>query len=556
MQPLEIAVVGCGPRGIAVVERIFRLAAATARPLRLTIYEPAQLGVGVHKPELPEYLMLNTVARQATAFADSSMVDPGSPARDHATFLSWCRAKNLSTPAIPPAPETEVGGESFMRRSTFGRFMAEAAAGLLRAAPDHVAVSVCDRAVRQIHQAGATVLLQLEDGYRAQADCVVITTGHGLQHDWTELVRVAGSGGKTTVGAVEAGATTTLEGMGLLAFDVLAALTTGRGGRFERVGRQVTYFPSGEEPAIRMWSRSGRLPFARPKDARHTPREAAGLLTDDQIRELRSRTPDGRLNFIDDVWPALQSALLEPSLSPGALSACAFLLDAGGRTYLDQADYQATLRRIAAFDIAEAKLGLKRSAFKAHVEGLRDARDTLRSVVDEPGLTKEGHRAFFAIVPGLSNRAVVGPQIERLEELLALLQAGTVRLVGGPGAVLESRATGFRLRSRRFRFPQSVDAKYAIRAIVDPAPSVSALLPWAARHPALPDLVALDPCGRVRRNDGSLAPIAVYGPPAEGSSYYNNYVLWPGTRSRFVSEVDATLRGWFDTETTGGSGIA
>ena len=45
--------------------------------------------------------------------------------------------------------------------------------------------------------------------------------------------------------------------MGLVGFDLLTALTVGRGGTFEDVGDRKRYRPSGNEPLIHLYSRSG-----------------------------------------------------------------------------------------------------------------------------------------------------------------------------------------------------------------------------------------------------------------------------------------------------------
>ncbi len=57
--------------------------------------------------------------------------------------------------------------------------------------------------------------------------------------------------------ASPAGAPMAIGGMGLVAFDLLAALTVGRGGSFDDSGMRKRYVPSGREPEIYLYSRSG-----------------------------------------------------------------------------------------------------------------------------------------------------------------------------------------------------------------------------------------------------------------------------------------------------------
>ena len=41
--------------------------------------------------------------------------------------------------------------------------------------------------------------------------------------------------------------------------------------------------------------------------------------------------------------------------------------------------------------------------------------------------------------------------------------------------------------------------------------------------------------------DWGPARVALFGPPAEGSNYYNNFIPWPGTWSRLLTGIDAVI---------------
>jgi len=59
------------------------------------------------------------------------------------------------------------------------------------------------------------------------------------------------------VTSIPNGATVAVEGMGLVATDVVMALTLGRGGTFTESGDRLRYVRSGDEPSLRLFSRSG-----------------------------------------------------------------------------------------------------------------------------------------------------------------------------------------------------------------------------------------------------------------------------------------------------------
>jgi hypothetical protein len=65
-------------------------------------------------------------------------------------------------------------------------------------------------------------------------------------------------------------------------------------------------------------------------------------------------------------------------------------------------------------------------------------------------------------------------------------------------------------------------------------------------HPADTRYLNLDRNGHPFTNGGNICKaLAVFGPPAEGASYYNNYVLWPGVWSRVSTDIDRVLKPHF-----------
>ena len=79
--------------------------------------------------------------------------------------------------------------------------------------------------------------------------------------------------------------TVAVEGMGLVAVDVVMALTLGRGGSFVENGDRLRYVRSGDEPALRLFSRSG-FPYC-----------AKAVATVDESDEYRAVV-------CTDSWPA------------------------------------------------------------------------------------------------------------------------------------------------------------------------------------------------------------------------------------------------------------
>jgi hypothetical protein len=84
------------------------------------------------------------------------------------------------------------------------------------------------------------------------------------------------------------------------------------------------------------------------------------------------------------------------------------------------------------WDIAEALRGNMTSPTKSACDIIRDLRDRIRHAVEFGGLTPDSQRIFVTEFTPLHNRLAVGPAVEALEELLALVEAGIVDPYCGP----------------------------------------------------------------------------------------------------------------------------
>jgi hypothetical protein len=173
--------------------------------------------------------------------------------------------------------------------------------------------------------------------------------------------------------------------------------------------------------------------------------------------------------------------------------------------------------------------------------------------VDHDRLTPASHAWFYGVFAGAANRVVIGPQLERHAELLALVAAGVVSVGPGPNPVFEPAGHPGgrgRLTSADLAEPGSVTVDRVLvghSAAVDPARSANPLLCGLAATGRLTPVTALGrPVGvRVDRElravgaDGRAQPaLHVFGPLTEGSTYYNHYVTSPGGPSRATADAD------------------
>ncbi|MEC4018586.1 hypothetical protein [Streptomyces sp. H27-D2] len=217
-------------------------------------------------------------------------------------------------------------------------------------------------------------------------------------------------------------------------------------------------------------------------------------------------------------------------------------------------------------DLREAERGLAGSPLKAALEVLRDQRDGLRHAVDFGGLEEKSHEEFYGSFTSVLNRSVTGPQLDRHEELLALIRAGVVRVPFGPEPRTDwdSRTGTWRLSSTRLADPYAESADWLCRATSgqpDAEHTASPLLldllhtGHIRRHrPQAPSSRGVDitpgqhPIGRQGEVDEQMW---VLGPLCEGATFYNHYVPAPGGVSRALKDAHRCVAAMLDAARRG-----
>ncbi|MGW4381396.1 FAD/NAD(P)-binding protein [Kitasatospora sp. NPDC004531] len=479
LAPYRIAVVGSGPRGLAVLERLAaRLAAEPpAQPVEIHLYDPVQIGCGrIWRTDQPSWYLMNTVAGEVTMFSGPADAGPARPGAGP-TLAQWWASVDPDCP----------GPDGYAPRPLYGRYLSYLCDTAEAALPPGTTLHRHPVEVLDLRPRAGRYLLECADGSRLTADRVVLTTGHprpdldpaqqrladfAAQHPDAHYVP-GDSASDMPLDDLRAGSTVGVLGLGLSFYDVLVALTIGRGGTFaELPGGALEYRPSGREPLLVAGSRSGVPIPARgrnQKSSDHTYRPR--LLTADRIADLRRRR---RLDFRRDVLPLLlgemelvyygtavrarfgadtaerfvQQALAACSdRAPGrAIRLLAAHFGAGalppldldaltrpfaGRTFADPDEYHRALFDVLDEDLRHARLGNLHGPLKASFDVLRDTRGILRTAVDFSGLTPDSHRKdFLAWFTPVSSFLAAGPPLDRLRQTRALLDAGVLRVVG------------------------------------------------------------------------------------------------------------------------------
>ncbi|MFG2828038.1 FAD/NAD(P)-binding protein [Streptomyces sp. NPDC048434] len=475
-----LALVGAGPRGTSVLERICASAAelAPGAPLTVHVIDPAPPGAGqVWRTAQPPELLMNTVASQVTLFTDDS-VECAGPIRTGPSLYAW--------------EGCEVGPDDYPGRALYGRYLEWVFRRTVRTAPEEVTVVVHRaRAVRLAEAPGGSQSLTLDDGRTLHGlGAVVLAQGHlpavadpeqgrladyAAGHGLCYLPPANPADLSAGLAALAPGRPVLLRGLGLNFFDHMALLTTARGGRFVHgADGALTYLPSGREPRLYAGSRRGIPYHARGDNAkgahgRHLPL----LLTPEVIAGFRKRADSGDLpDFLTEVWPLVAKevevvyyeALLmrrgagdEPrhrfrerfldSAHRGPEEAAA--LDASGiapaerwdwdriarphteRSFAGRAAFREWLLGHLRQDVTHARQDNVSGPLKAALDVLRDLRNELRQIVDHGGLAGASRRSHLdRWYTPLNAFLSIGPPRRRIEEMTALIEAGVLEVVG------------------------------------------------------------------------------------------------------------------------------
>ena len=278
-QSIRTAIVGAGPRGTSVLERLLArsaaLTAAGAGPVRLhvDVIDPYPAGPGhVWQPGQSRLFLMNTQSFYPTLIPE----DPAlAPPVAGTTFDQW-RGRQQKDPS-PSLSEEELAelavltASDFPSRALYGRYLRSTVEELRRNAPDGVTIDFHETSALSVRPSGdGTFDVGLATGATIRTGSVVLALGHipsRLNPEQRELQSSAEQLGlryfppavpaDVDWSLIPSGEPVLVRGMGLNFFDTMGQLTEGRGGKFISNGTVLRYEPSGQEPRIIAASRRG-----------------------------------------------------------------------------------------------------------------------------------------------------------------------------------------------------------------------------------------------------------------------------------------------------------
>jgi hypothetical protein len=597
-EPFELAIVGAGPRGVCVLERLSANAAELlgGRELVVHLIDPFPPGPGrVWRYDQSPLLRMNSMPEDVTMFTDDTVKIEG-PIRPGPSLSEWVEQVRDGSLDVQVAADlrdevAELTSMSFPTRRLQSAYLDWVYQRVLAELPG--TISVVNHATRAVRVTGdATQDVWLEGvAEPLRVDAVLMTVGHldaepdERDHELVAFAEQhglayypAGYTADVDYSSVQPGETVLVRGFGLAFVDLMLLLTEGRGGRFEELAAGgLRYHPSGAEPVLHVGSRRG-VPYHSKMGyrLRGKPLQLPRFFDSYAIAKLQEAP--GQLDFLADVWPQMAKEIawgyyteLFTGHPDRVLLDFAVFSDAFADFGWDTEEMRVLIER--AVPAEEDRLDLRKldrplegerfgtaEEFGKHVreyiEGdLARRADVgfsadlgafmaLLSVVQQfPALIATGRldaRSQLSHVDGwwfgFFSYFASGPPPRRLEELLALQEAGVVSFLGAEMRVDSDDERGLFVGGSSSH-PSTVEAKSLIEARL-PTASVGrasdGLLRWMRDAGTLSEETVLDvvtgdrlPSGRIHTR---VADSRLLG--KDGEAHTHRFALGPHTSAR------------------------
>ena len=601
---LRIAIVGLGPWGVCALERIVTTARRGLRAgleVEIHVIEPGTPGSGVYDPTQPDYLLLNSTC---AAIALHPFADQADLPSYCISLYDWADAQGYRWVgdfcSLDPSGRRIEPGD-YLPRRLMGEYLYWFYRALVAAAPPSVRVihhptSAIDLVAlveghEEVHLANGSVLL---------VDHVVVTSGHTANEETGEegsYPRQLNPYPVTKyVQTLPAGSTVAVSGMGLVAMDVVTALSLGRGGRFTDQGQGLRYQPSGQEPVIQVFSRGGLPSTAKPAvGIKRTDSYKPVICTFEALDRLSGRSAGSRrqVDVRRELLPLLFAEMTARYYAQMAFKAGAptdgaavreqlrvawdedrfsqevaglgarfgdfdakALFFGGKPKFQSSKDYDRFVYDALADDLRESE-AVDGSPVKSAAEVFAIFRDPMRSVVEYGGMSLDSYLDFNADIRTRITRLTAGPPAQRIRQLLALMDSGVLQAPYGPAPAMGRTDSGparTRISSTALEQGHAADVDAVIRGhLEDPRieGSASALLTRLYRRGRVsqfrygavavgsvdltPDAHPIDIDGHPQRR------IWMFGVLTEGIRHFNQYIPSPNRGIRAFDDLGACV---------------
>jgi uncharacterized NAD(P)/FAD-binding protein YdhS len=479
---MKLGIIGAGPRGLLLLNNLLQNLPTKTSNIIIHLFDRSQAGGRVWKVNQPIELIMNTPANELTLFNDNQP--------NALSMAEWAQSSLaipfIKTLKVPNQTDlltsiTKINDQSYVPRAIFGTYCQWFYQSLCQKINHQDSISLISHFNTNVQQVNKT-----PDGHfqittakqKVTVDKLAFSLGqqeNQLNATQKSLQKYAqqcnltyilpGEADETDLSSIKANQTVIIRGMGLSFNDYVARLTTGRGGYFTNDGNgTLTYHPSGKEPHIYAGSRRGVPYYPKAISQKQATESYEAVFLTSQ--NLQAVTNKGKIDFHDlqrllrlDIEYRYYSLLIatkhpqinlqnfqqqfietnnhqhliqQYNLPQNEIWNWDLILNpVAGLKITTLEDYQKHLTTWLEQITEDAILGSKTGPITGALEMLRDLRNNIRDVLanhllSNDDLIKYYYGEFSSNVKFLS----MGAPVVRSQELLALMRAGLVTILG------------------------------------------------------------------------------------------------------------------------------
>lgn len=496
---MKIAIVGGGPRGLSILERIVEWS-REEQVLQITMFDPHGPGGKVWRESQPFALMMNSVVSQVTLFTDETLSTKG-PVAKGPNLYEW--AKNEATAFIQKhhfehwlelLEECENLGENdHCSRVLYGTYQKWFYEYVQTRMTEQTSVKFFKDTVRAVKMYEDQFLVYTR-AVETTVDYVILALGH-QENELTEQEQLLATyasehrlfyvspknAADAHLEAITENSSVLLRGLGLVFFDYLTLLTSERGGVFKEQDGELTYIPSGKEPKIIAGSGRGIPYHARGKNQKgygeeYQPRflkekslnkiKRKGQFPAERFFELLKKEVEFvyYTTLIKEGYPNVNvQKFSEEFIRTKGASSVLVKYGLNEKEYWDWSvvqhpdqqihepeSFQHFMVKYLTEDYEEAQKGTLSGPVTAAFDCLKDLRDEIRFMLDHQLFSDDDTKKWlWDWFTPLNTFLSIGPPLERTAELKALINAGIVTIIG-PKMKLETETDCFVAYSEKF----------------------------------------------------------------------------------------------------------
>ncbi|MFV0558827.1 MAG: FAD/NAD(P)-binding protein [Enterococcus sp.] len=596
---MKIIIVGAGPRGLHLVERLVH---NQNQKLALHLFDPTGIGGTIWRQDQSDDLLMNSISCQVTLFTDDSLHGSGKIVPGPNLF-TWSQELAPAFFANYPPKLREkclqlaqnLGPNDCCPRYFYGEYQRWFFTELLKKQSEDLTITYHQTAVSNLRPKN-TGWEVISDQVVIDADCVLLALGHLPLALTTEEQKLAAYANKhhlfyqqpsnpadVSIEQIPPKENVILRGLGLTFFDYIGRLFLERGGRFIETNGQLQYYASGQEVHLIVGSRRGLPYHARGKNEKALGEQVVPhFLTSEELKSWTAK-PGNSQHFLQALRHELeyvyytkllaenhtppeqiqhfQERFLQNPDDPGVLQEFAMTKEEQLNwdqlfypTVKKDETYHQFIRHYLQKDIMEASKGTLNGPLVAAFDALKDLRAPVHFIVDHQLLLPEEYlQDFWGNFVKFNGFLSIGPPLIRIRQLLALLEAGFITFIPGP---LQTKTVAHHFEVGTPHNPMTYRADYLIEARIpsnDIRYSQSALIKNLVHQKLIQPYhlmingreehfgaIDIDPNTHlVKVNSQQTHPnLYCYGIPVEGLEFLTAVSSRPGTNPRVISQAN------------------